>query len=76
MHNCNCESQRINDDYLAMLNILCAALQIYSIDQTDKQGRDIDFSLNATDKILEKMEKLEGKLKKIERMIERSVYNA
>ena len=72
MHSCDkCGGQHI--EYGDMLNMICAALQVYSIDMQDRQGMEMSFALEATDKILEKLEKLEGKIKRIERMMERSM---
>lgn len=64
-----------DDDYIALLSTLSTVLQVYNIEQSDKQAKDSIYLLEIGDKILEKMEKLEGKMKRLERMMERSALN-
>lgn len=58
-------------DYIALIAILSVALEVYNIEQSERQEKDNIYILHATDKIEEKLEKIEGKLKTIERRLER-----
>lgn len=58
-------------DYIALIAILSVALEVYSIEQSDRNSKDSHYLLQASDKIEEKLEKIEGKLKTIERRLER-----
>lgn len=73
---CNGKNDEIFDgDYIALIAILSVALQVYNLQQGDQQGKDNFYLMRASDKIEEKIEKIEGKLKTIERLLERSAYN-
>lgn len=68
-----------NDDlfdsnYIALLTILSVVLDAYGLDLNEKQNQDNYYMIKTIDKIEEKIEKLEGKMGKIERLLERSVY--
>lgn len=71
----NQDCNMFDDDYIAMLSILSTVLQVYNIDQAEKQSKDNVYLLEIGDKLLEKFEKLEGKIKRLERMMERSAFN-
>lgn len=72
----NGNDDRIFDgDYIALIAILSVALEVYSLQQSDQQAKDNFYLMRASDKIEEKIEKIEGKLKTIERLLERSAYN-
>ncbi len=69
------QGNMFDDDYIALIGILSTVLQVYNIEQSDRQAKDNVYLLEIGDKLLEKFEKLEGKIKRLERMMERSAYN-
>lgn len=64
-----------DEDYIALIAILSVALQAYSLQQADDQTRDNRYILRMADRTEERLDKIEGKLKTIERLLERSIYN-
>lgn len=63
-----------DSNYIALLTILSIVLDAYGLDLNEKQNQDNYYMIKTIDKIEEKIEKLEGKMGKIERLLERSVY--
>ena len=63
-----------DSNYIALLTILSIVLGAYGLDLNEKQNQDNYYMIKTIDKIEEKIEKLEGKMGKIERLLERSVY--
>lgn len=63
-----------DSNYIALLTILSVVLDAYGLDLNEKQNQDSYYMIKTIDKIEEKIEKLEGKMGKIERLLERSVY--
>lgn len=63
-----------DSNYIALLTILSVVLDAYGLDLNEKQNQDNYYMIKTIDKIEEKIEKLEGKMGKIERLLERSVY--
>lgn len=61
-------------DYIALLAIASVILEIYSLDQSDKSKKDSMYISKSVDRLDEKIEKLYGKMNRIEHMMERSVY--
>lgn len=61
-------------DYIALLAISSVILEIYSLDQSEKSKKDSMYISKSVDRLDEKIEKLYGKMNRIEHMMERSVY--
>ena len=61
-------------DYIALLAIASVILEIYSLDQSEKSKKDSMYISKSVDRLDEKIEKLYGKMNRIEHMMERSVY--
>ncbi len=69
------EPELFDVNYIAMLTILSAVLEVYGINQNEQQSKDNYFILKYLDKSEEKLDKIEARMKKLERILERSVYN-
>ena len=67
-------NELFDSNYIALLTILSIVLDAYGLDLNEKQNQDNYYMIKTIDKIEEKIEKLEGKMGKIERLLERSVY--
>lgn len=57
-----------DEDYIALLNIANTALQVYNIQQSNSQTYQ-------NNQICERLSKIESKLDKLEKLLERSTYH-
>lgn len=71
----NNQDNVFDDDYIALLSIMSAVLQIYNLSQSEDQSKDNSYIMRTQDKILEKINHLEGKLNRLERLTERRLYD-
>lgn len=69
------EPELFDVNYIAMLTILSVVLEVYGLNQNEQQSKDNYFILKYLDKAEEKLDKIESRMKKLERILERSVYN-
>jgi len=73
---CNGNDDALFDgDYIALIAILSVALEAYGLQQADRQAEESRYLLRMADKATERLDNIEGKLKTIERLLERSIYN-
>lgn len=69
------DSRYVDDDYVALLQVLSVALEIYSLEQSSDQKRQNNYIVRLLERIDDKLDKLENRINTIERSVERSVYN-
>lgn len=62
-------------DYIALLALISVALQIYSLNQNEKDEKRDTSLYKMVNDLCEDIGIIESKLDKIERLLERSVYN-
>lgn len=58
-------------DYIALLAVVSVALEVYALQSSDRQQKDLTYTLQSLDHIMEKQEKLDSRLNRIERLLER-----
>ena len=77
VHQCNCNhvQDTWDDDFLNLLAVASTALQIYNIRQGEESDRQGNYTIELIEKLFKRMDRLEVELRKIERLLERSVYN-
>lgn len=61
-------------NYIAMLTILSVILDAYGLSLNEKQNYDNVYMSKTIDRIEKHIEKLDSKIDRVERMLERSVY--
>lgn len=70
-NDCKC----LDDDYIALLQVLSVALEVYGLEQSSDQKRQNNYIVRLLERVDDKLDKLENRINTIERSVERSVYN-
>lgn len=62
-------------DYIALLQIASVVLEIYAIQQSEDQGRQNAYNLRVLERIEDKMERTDERVRRMEKILEGGIYN-